>query len=353
MEFLEVEDLNINLGEFKLIDVNLKVKKGDYLTIIGPTGSGKSILLETIAGFYIPKKGRVYLEGEDITNLPPEKRNMSIVYQDYVLFPNMTVFNNIAYGLKKKIKDKEKIKEEITQIAEVLNISHLLHRKPDTLSGGEMQRTAIARALVVKPKLLLMDEPFSALDVKTKENLRKLVKKAIKEYNTTVLQVTHDFDDVWSLANNVVVMKDGEILQIGNPEEVFNKPSTNFMADFVGTNILSGKVIGKDGQLTKIKVGDLIFWSIDSADGMEEVRVSIRPENIILSNKLIETSARNEFKCKIEKTVKRGNLVYLTLNVEGTTLRCVLTPNALHSLDIKEGDSAYILIKAINVRIIS
>ena len=276
---------------------------------------------------------------------------MSIVYQDYVLFPNMTVFNNIAYGLKKKIKDKEKIKEEITQIAEVLNISHLLHRKPDTLSGGEMQRTAIARALVVKPKLLLMDEPFSALDVKTKENLRKLVKKAIKEYNTTVLQVTHDFDDVWSLANNVVVMKNGEILQIGNPEEIFNKPSTNFMADFVGTNILNGEVIGKDG-LTKIKVGNLIFWSIDDAEEMEEVRISIRPENIILSNKLIETSARNEFKGKVEKTIKRGNLVYLTLNVDGTTLRCVLTPNALHSLNIKGGDYAYILIKATNVRVI-
>ena len=153
MDFLEIEDLSIDLGEFKLVDVNLKVKKGDYLTIIGPTGSGKSILLETIAGFYKPEKGRIYLEGEDITDLPPEKRNMSIVYQDYVLFPHKTVFDNIAYGLKKKIKDKDKIKEEITQIVEVLNISHLLHRTPDTLSGGEQQRVALARALVVKPKL--------------------------------------------------------------------------------------------------------------------------------------------------------------------------------------------------------
>ena len=245
MDFLEIEDLSIDLGEFKLVDVNLKVKKGDYLTIIGPTGSGKSILLETIAGFYKPKKGRVYLDGEDITDLPPEKRNMSIVYQDYVLFPHKTVFDNIAYGLKKKIKDKDKIKEEITQIVEVLNISHLLHRTPDTLSGGEQQRVALARALVVKPKLLLMDEPFSALDVKTKENLRRLVKKAIKEYETTVLHVTHDFDDVWSLANRVAVMKNGRILQEGEVNEIFYKPSINFVAEFVGTNVLDGEVIDK------------------------------------------------------------------------------------------------------------
>ncbi|ACV24967.1 ABC transporter related [Methanocaldococcus fervens AG86] len=180
MSFLEIKNLSIDLGEFKLIDVNLEIEKGDYLTIIGPTGSGKSILLETIAGFYKPKNGKIFLEGEDITNLPPEKRNMSIVYQDYVLFPHKTVFENIAYGLKKKIKDKDKIKEEVNRISELLNISHLLHRKPGTLSGGEQQRTALARALVVKPKLLLMDEPFSALDVKTKENLRKLVKKAVR-----------------------------------------------------------------------------------------------------------------------------------------------------------------------------
>ena len=351
MDFLEIEDLSIDLGEFKLVDVNLKVKKGDYLTIIGPTGSGKSILLETIAGFYKPKKGRVYLEGEDITDLPPEKRNMSIVYQDYVLFPHKTVFDNIAYGLKKKIKDKDKIKEEITQIVEVLNISHLLHRTPDTLSGGEQQRVALARALVVKPKLLLMDEPFSALDVKTKENLRKLVKKAIKEYETTVLHVTHDFDDVWSLANRVAVMKNGRILQEGEVNEIFYKPSINFVAEFVGTNVLEGEVIDKEDGLTKIRAGSLELLSVDDGDGV--VRLSIRPEDIVISKHPIETSARNEFRCKVDRIKRMGNLVYLTLSVDDIRLRCILTPNALYSLNIKEGDVVYAVIKATNVRIIS
>ncbi|EHP83843.1 ATP-binding cassette domain-containing protein [Methanotorris formicicus] len=351
MNFLKIEDLSIDLGEFKLVDVNLEVKKRDYLTIIGPTGSGKSILLETIAGFYKPEKGRIYLEGEDITNLPPEKRNMSIVYQDYVLFPHKTVFDNIAYGLKKKIKDKEKIREEVTQITEVLKISHLLHRKPTTLSGGEQQRVALARALIVKPKLLLMDEPFSALDIKTKENLRKLVKKAISEYETTVLHVTHDFDDVWSLANKVVVMKNGKILQEGDVNEIFYKPSINFVADFVGTNVLDGEVIGKEDGLTKIKVGNCVLLSVDDGEG--KVRLSIRPEDIIISNNPIETSARNEFRCKVEKINRMGNLVYLTLNVDGIMLRCILTPNALYSLNIKEEDIIYALIKATNVRIIA
>ncbi|AIJ05587.1 ABC transporter related protein [Methanocaldococcus bathoardescens] len=350
MSFLKIEDLSIDLGEFKLVDVNLKVKKGDYLTIIGPTGSGKSILLETIAGFHKPEKGKIFLEGEDITDLPPEKRNMSIVYQDYVLFPHKTVFDNIAYGLKKKIKDKEKITEEITQIAEVLDIAHLLHRKPDTLSGGEQQRTALARALVVKPKLLLMDEPFSALDVKTKENLRKLVKKAINEYETTVLHVTHDFDDVWGLANRIVVMKNGRILQEGSVNDVFYKPSINFVADFVGTNVLEGEILGKENGLTKVKVGNCILLSVD--DGKGKVRLSIRPEDIIISKNPIETSTRNEFKCKVKEIKKMGNLMYLILDMDGIKLRCILTPNALYSLDIKEGDGVYAIIKATNVRII-
>ena len=350
MNFLEIEDLSIDLGEFKLTNVNLKIKKGDYLTIIGPTGSGKSILLETIAGFYKPERGKIYLERKDITNLSPEKRNMGIVYQDYALFPHKNVFGNIAYGLKKRVKNKDKVKEEVTEIAEILNIAHLLHRKPNTLSGGEQQRVALARALIVKPKLLLMDEPFSALDVKTKENSRKLVKKVISEYRTTVLHVTHDFGDIWSLANRVAVVKNGKLLQEGSIDEIFRRPTIN-IANFVGTNILDGEVIGKENELTKIKVGNYILSSVDNGEG--KIKISVRPEDIIISKTPINSSARNELKCRIGKIKKMGNLVYLNLNVGEATLKCILTPNALYSLNIKEGSNAYMLIKAINVRIVT
>lgn len=242
MSFLEVRDLCLDVGGFELDRIELKAEEGDYLTLIGPTGSGKSLLLETIIGFYGPKKGRIILEGKDITDLPPNMRQISIVYQDHMLFPHMNVFENIAYAIRKKIRDKKQIEAEVKQIAGVLGIGELLYRKPATLSGGEKQRTAIARSLIVRPKLLLLDEPFSALDVRTKEKLRKMLKKAINEYSTTVLHVTHDFEDVWALANRVVVLKKGKVMQAGDPESVFKRPSPNFVAEFLGTNVLKGKV---------------------------------------------------------------------------------------------------------------
>ena len=233
--FIKIVHLSIDLKDFQLRNVNLDIEKGDYVVIIGPTGSGKSVILETIAGFYTPEAGKIILEGQDITHFPPEKRNMSIVYQDYMLFPHMTVYENIAYGLK-KTSDKDHIEKEVKTIASLLKIEHLLHRLPGTLSGGECQRTAIARALVVKPRLLLMDEPFSALDIKTKKELRQLVKTALKEYQTTTIHITHDLDDVWHLATKVVMIRKGRVLQIGPPEHIFTNPTDDFVANFVGAN---------------------------------------------------------------------------------------------------------------------
>ncbi|WP_457612997.1 ABC transporter ATP-binding protein [Methanocaldococcus sp.] len=341
LSYLEVKNISIELGEFKLKDINLKVKKGDYLTIIGPTGSGKSILLETIAGFYKPKLGKIYLAGEDITNLPPEKRKMSIVYQDYMLFPHMTAFENIAYGLKKKIKSKEEIEKRIKEICEILNITHILKRNVKTLSGGEQQRVALARALVIEPEVLLLDEPFSALDVKTKENLRNLVKKAVKEYGTTVIHITHDFEDVWSLADRVAVMKGGCILQEGSVEEIFYKPSVNFVAEFVGTNVLKGEVIGKDENgLTLIKVGDTVVKSVDMGDG--DVLISIRPEDVVVFY--------GEKRCKVKNIRRRGEVVEITLDLGGETLRSLLTPNMLKTLNVE--DEVSISVDPNSVRII-
>jgi len=218
--FIEIKNLSIDLGEFKLTDFNLSVKKGEFIVIIGPTGSGKSVVLESIAGFYKPKEGKIFINGKDVTHIPPEKRGISIVYQDYMLFPHMSVYKNIAYGIKKKIKDKQRIDEEVKKIAEKLGIKHLLHRLPSTLSGGEAQRVAIARAIVVKPKLLLMDEPLSALDINTKNEVRKLIKKLTKKYEITTLHVTHDLEDVSLLADKVVVIKNGRLLKVKTPDKL-------------------------------------------------------------------------------------------------------------------------------------
>ncbi len=349
MALLEVKSLGIDLGDFHLRDISLSVEEGDYLTVIGPTGAGKSVLLEAIAGFYPLLSGRVILDGRDVTKEPPERRGISIVYQDYMLFPHMTVFDNIAFGLRKRLPEGE-IEGEVRCIARELHIERILHRKPGTLSGGEQQRVALARALVVGPKVLLMDEPFSALDAKTRERLRSLVKGVIAEYGTTVIHVTHDFEDVFALAKHVAVMREGRIIQFGTPEEVFSRPGDEFIAGFVGTNLLWGNVTGRKGGLTVVKVGDVILYTSDESDG--EVILSLRPEEIIVAREPGECSAQNVVPVMVESMERRGQLVWLSLSLDGLSLRAVVTPNAVELMGIKPGRRFYALFKASALRVI-
>ncbi len=341
---LRVENLSVDLGDFHLRDVSLSVEEGDYLTIIGPTGAGKSVLLETIAGFYPPREGRIILGGRDVTREPPERRRVTIVYQDYMLFPHMSVFDNIAFGLRKMGLSGHEIERDVRAIAEELRIEHLLHRRPKTLSGGEQQRVALARALVVKPRVLLMDEPFSALDARTREKLRCLVRSVISEHGTTVVQVTHDFEDVFALAKHVAVMRDGRIVQFGTPEEVFSRPGDEFIANFVGTNILRGRVVGRDGGLTAVRVGGVILYTACKAEG--SVTLSLRPEDIILARDPGECSAQNVIPVTVTDVERRGSLVWLNLESDGVSLKAVVTPNAMELLHIGKGERLYALFKA-------
>ncbi len=352
MSFLEVRDLCLDVGDFELSGIRLKAEKGDYLALIGPTGSGKSLLLETIIGFYGPEKGRIILEGKDITDFPPDMRQMSIVYQDHVLFPHMDIFENIAYALRKKLRDKKQIEAEVKQIAGVLGIGELLHRKPATLSGGEKQRAAIARSLVVRPKLLLLDEPFSALDARTKEKLREMLKKAISEYSTTVLHVTHDFEDVWALANRVVVIRKGEVMQAGDPESVFKRPSPDFVAEFLGTNVLKGCVKALEGKLTVVEAEGMKIYSSDPAEPGEGVTVSIRPEEIILAREALESSARNTVQGRVSGVFKKEHLVVVEVEIGNAEIKAVITPTSCEMLGLEPGREIYAVFKASNARII-
>ncbi|PKL66920.1 MAG: Fe3+/spermidine/putrescine ABC transporter ATP-binding protein [Methanobacteriales archaeon HGW-Methanobacteriales-1] len=360
--FLEVKDLNVDLGEFYLKNASLSLEKQEYLVLIGPTGSGKSVLLETIAGFYKAKSGQVLLNSEDITNLSPENRGISIVYQDNVLFPHMNVYENIAYGLKKQTDDKELIQNKVHKMAEILKIDHILNRNIKTLSGGEIQRAAISRALIVDPQILLMDEPFSALDIRTHSSLTAMIKKVVKDNQTTCIHVTHNFSDVWNLAENVAVMKDGQILQQGRVKDVFSKPSHSFVADFVGVqNILDGKVIGKEGVSAKIKINeDLIIYSADEAyfeknpdfKNPEKVLVAIRPENIIFSNQIFESSVRNQIRGTVKETIEIGPTVWMEVDVNGVIFKGMLTPSSFELLNIQKGKKIYLSFKSLNVKII-
>ena len=344
--YLEVENLNVNLGEFHLKDINLEIERGEYVVLIGPTGSGKSVLLETIIGFYAPESGTVKLDGKVLNDVAPEERNIGIVYQDHVLFPNMDVYDNIAYGLKRdKSLTKEEIDKKVRDIAETMNIAHILHRDVLTLSGGESQRTALARAIIVEPDIILMDEPFSALDVTTQAKLTSLIKKIGSEYKTTFLHVTHNFNDVWNLADKVGVMKNGVLHQLDYINTVFSRPANDFVASFVGVNnIFDGEIVNTKQNSVTVKLNENI--QIQSTDDEycylashevigEKVLVAIRPENIIFAKSTFESSARNQLKGKITKIVESGPVINVDCDVEGITFKGMLTRNSYENLDLK------------------
>ncbi len=207
---LRVENLRLKLRNFELKDISFEVSRGEHFAIVGPTGSGKSLLLETIAGIYTPTSGRILIDGVEVTHTPPEKRGVGMVYQDCMLFPHMSVYDNIAYGLRIRGIERKRIDERVSELAEMLEIEKLLERRPNTLSGGEKQRVAIARALAIRPKLMLLDEPFSALDAETRVRLREGIFKVLRKEDVAVVHVTHIMEDA-KTADRIARMRDGTL----------------------------------------------------------------------------------------------------------------------------------------------
>lgn len=231
---IEIRNLHVKLSGFALDNINLTVNKSDFFALLGPTGAGKTVLLEAIAGLKKVTGGEIFIKGKNVTNWKPENRNISIVYQDYALFPNMKVKENITYGLKFKKHLNKSAKDNFNMLVEMLGISHLTDRYPQNLSGGEQQRVALARALIVEPDILLLDEPFSALDVNTKELIQSEIKKIHDTLRTTTIMVTHNFSEVFSLADKVAIINQGSVQQIGRTEEVFRNPQSKFVANLLG-----------------------------------------------------------------------------------------------------------------------
>ena len=235
MSYLEIKNVDKFYGKFHALkNINLNIEKGEFISFLGPSGCGKTTLLRTISGLEELNSGHIFLKGKDISNLHPSKRNFSIVFQSYALFPNMTVWENIAYGLENKKVPKDIIKNKVLEVLEMVGLAGISGKYPNEMSGGQQQRVALARAIALEPDVLLLDEPLSALDAKVREKLRNDIKMLQKKLNLTTIMVTHDQEEALSVSDKIMVMKSGKIMQVGTPREIYEKPQSLFVADFIG-----------------------------------------------------------------------------------------------------------------------
>jgi molybdate/tungstate transport system ATP-binding protein len=278
-----LEHISLSIGDFSIHDVDLRINRGEYLVIMGPSGAGKTVLLETIAGLRFPDNGRILLNGIDVSSLPPENRRIAIVYQDYSLFPHMTAFENIAFGLRLRNIAEPEIDQRVRSLLREFNIDHLMDRYPSSLSGGEQQRVALARALAVKPDILLLDEPFSSLDPSSREECMRMVLAVNKNQGLTIVQVSHSREEAYGVSDRVVLIIDGSIVQTGSADTIFHAPCSPAAAKFAGIdNIFSGTVLSCDGTTSLLDIEGHHILVNDTAAKGALVSVCISGEHISL-----------------------------------------------------------------------
>ncbi len=307
-------------------DFNLKVEDGEFLVLLGPSGCGKTTTLRMIAGLEEVTEGRILIDGEDVTDLPPRKRNVSMVFQNYAVWPHMTVYENIAYPLRLKRVDKKTIDETVREAARMTKIEELLDRYPSQLSGGQQQRVAVARALAVKPKLFLMDEPLSNLDAKLRVATRTELKAIHEKTGATTIFVTHDQSEAMSLADRIVIMRDGKIEQIGTPDDVYHRSATLFVADFIGTpptNFIDVEIQVRDGEVHLVNPHFDFPLDPENAARLKdypkrELILGVRPENIVLVD---EKEAIFSTQCLVSEP--QGSHQIIAVELDGKIVKIV------------------------------
>ena len=338
---IKIENLHIQLGGFDLHDINLHIEENDFFMLMGPSGAGKTILLEAIAGLVPVKSGRIKVAGQDITQLPPEKRGISIVYQDYALFPHLTVANNIRYGLRFQKIEKSEGDQRLDQLLKLLNLQHLANRSPETLSGGEQQRVAMARALIVNPQVLLLDEPLSALDPRLREEFRPILKRLQQQSTTTILMVTHDFAEALALGHRGAIVNAGQIEQSGSMEELFQRPQSTMVADFVGMkNLFAVTILEETARIKNLQI------QLGHSHDQDEGFIAIRPEDIVLSTEQLQSSMRNSFQGKISQIISQGFYYEVHVTVDGINFCALVTKGALLEMELQEGKEIYLFFKS-------
>lgn len=339
---IRIENLSVELGDFRLRNINLEIKEGEFFVIIGPTGSGKTVLLEAIAGLVGIDQGRIRIGDLEVTRLPPEKRGISVMYQDYSLFPHLSVRENIHYGLRYHPRGETgENRKRLDDLIDSLALAPFLNHSPSVLSGGELQRVALARALAVSPSVLLLDEPLSALDPAFRGELQLELKKLHRQTGITFLMVTHDFTEALNLAQRGAVFNRGEIEQAGEIEEIFKRPRTEFVARFVGMrNLFRAEFSG-----TRASINGLELETGRSLEGIGGY-VAIRPEDIVISRQRLSSSMRNTLPGKVLAVNNHGLSYEVMVQCHHLVFRALITRGALVELGLEENLPVYVSFKA-------
>jgi molybdopterin-binding protein len=365
---IRLERVGVRLGRFAVQEVSLEVPTGGYGLVIGPTGAGKTTLLEAVAGHVPLTGGRVILRDTDVTTAPPEARRVGFVYQHYHLFPHFTVRENVGYGLRRFPPPERAAR--VQEVARLLGIEALLDRPVLALSGGEQQRSALARALAPRPSILLLDEPFAAVDPATRRGLRRELRELHEREGITTLQVTHDFEDAMRLGDIVAVLADGRVAQVGRPEEVFQRPNSRFVAEFIGTgNVLRGVIESdepttprpaSDGTLAeaeerprfpaRFRSGGLTLEVV--ADRVGDGFAVLRPTDLLLSVTDHPGPPRNHFRAVVRRLEHGSAIVLVHLDASGVPLVAAVMESTAGELQLTPGLTLFVAVKATAVHLI-
>ena len=335
--YVRIENVTKKFGDFVAVDdVSLEIYRGEIFCLLGGSGSGKTTLLRMLAGFETPTSGKIYIDGQDMTGIPPYERPVNMMFQSYALFPHMTVEKNVAFGLEQEKLDRREIKRRVEEILEIVQMTPFASRKPHQLSGGQRQRVALARALVKRPKLLLLDEPLGALDRKLRERTQFELINIQEQLGVTFIVVTHDQEEAMTLASRIGVMNHGEIVQVGTPADIYEFPGSKFVADFIGSvNMFEGELIEDEPDHVRVRseeLGGVIYVNHGiSSPPDARVWVAIRPEKISISRDPPPggLTAENAVRGVVKEIAYMGDLsIYLVQIATGKTVRVTL-PNVM------------------------
>ena len=319
-------------------DLQLDIEEGEFVTMLGPSGSGKTTCLMMLAGFETPTHGEIYLNGKAISSIPPHKRGIGMVFQNYALFPHMTVYENLAFPLRVRKIPKDEADKKIDKALSMVSLQGFADRMPGQLSGGQQQRVAVARSLVFDPQLVLMDEPLGALDKNLRESMQYEIKHIHESIGVTVVYVTHDQTEALTMSNRIAVFNDGKVQQLSSPDELYERPVNSFVAEFIGeNNTFGGEIIDLSGDKCKVKLnsGSEIFANpIVAKSKGEKTTVSLRPERAIIDP---QSSMDNNHKGKIEEVIYHGDHTRLRVDLLGNKEFILKVPNSSSGMNIKEG----------------